>query len=762
MAAEAYINLSSSKMPNKVLLTILVTILSILGLTAQQRTITVVSDADGSPAGDAYVLVHSLTSEGKKYSVLTNEDGVANIKYTGPVFIEISHASFVPHSDTLKAGESQYYRLIPLNIQVPEVVVTGQFTPEDPKRSVYAIKVIDVKTIERRGATNLRELLSQELNMRVTQDNVLGSGLSLQGLSGEQVKYMIDGVPILGRLNGDIDISQINLNDVERVEVIEGPVSVQYGTNALGGVINIITKTDQGDKINTSVNSYYESRGTYNFDAMAGFRVKNHFFGASMGRWFFDGYDQDKTRRDVAWNPKEQYFGNIKYGLTFKRMRLMYSTNIFNEKITNRGAPRAPFNVNAFDDYYYTFRNANSLTLSGEIIKNHYLNQVIAYSFFRRKKNTVFKDLTDLSETPAADPSLHDTTTFNAFLARGFISRNKIDRKLNYQIGYDINIETASGKRIESGSQSIGDYAGFGSVSYAPFNWLTIQPGLRYSYNSAYRAPVTPSLHIKMNPAEHLIVRMSYARGFRAPSIKELYFDFYDINHNIYGNLDLEAEYSNNVNLQVSYNKPFKQHHLIKVTPTLYFNDIKNDIELIQDFSGGDEGNVLPYTYGNLSSNRIVGYNFIVQYTLKENFSIGFSTAMNGRNYQFNDTLSSDGFKWSPEVSANANYVIPKAKLRLTVYYKYNGQFITPYIESDGSVAEQIINPYGLLDFSVGRSFWKNRVVVNVGAKNLLDINQVNTNGGSGGGAHSVGATSVPIAWGRSYFVSLKLQFSKS
>lgn len=752
-------------MPIKALLTTVVTILSILGLAAQHRTISVASDADGSPVGDAYVLVYSLSSEGKKYSVLTDKDGVAEIKYSGAVYLEVSHASFVPYSDTLKAGESRHYKLMPLNIQVPEVIVTtGQFTPEDAKRSVYPVKVIDLKTIENRGATNLRELLGQELNMRVTQDNILGSGLSLQGLSGEQVKYMVDGVPILGRVNGDIDISQINLNDVARIEIIEGPVSVQYGTNALGGVINIITKTDQGDKINTSLNSYYESRGTYNFDALLGFRVKKHFFGVSVGRWFFDGYDQDEKDgvRDLQWNPKEQYFGNIKYGYSFKRLRLMYSSNFFNEKVTNRGAPRAPFNVNAFDDYYYTFRNANSLTLSGEIMKNHYLNQVFAYSFFSRKKNTVFKDLTDLSEVPAADPSLHDTTNFNAFLARGFISRNKTDKKLNYQVGYDINIESASGKRIESGSQTIGDYAGFGSVSYTPINWMTIQPGVRFSYNSAYKAPVTPSVHIKMNPVEHLIIRVSYARGFRAPSIKELYFDFFDINHNIYGNLDLKAEYSNNINLQLSYNKPFKQYHLMKITPTVFFNDIKNDIELIQDYSNGEGGNVLPYTYGNLSSNRIVGYNLRVQYIFKENLTIGFSTAMNGRNFQFNDTLSSDGFVWSPEVSANANYEIPKAKLRLSVYYKYNGQFITPYIESDGTVAEQVINPYGLLDFSMGRSFWKNRIVLNIGAKNLLDINQVNTNGASGGGVHSVGSSSVPIAWGRSYFVSLKLQFSKS
>ena len=66
--------------------------------------------------------------------------------------------------------------------------------------------------------------------------------MSVQGLSGENVKILIDGVPVVGRLNGNVDLSQINLTNIERVEIVEGPLSVNYGTNALAGTINLITK----------------------------------------------------------------------------------------------------------------------------------------------------------------------------------------------------------------------------------------------------------------------------------------------------------------------------------------------------------------------------------------------------------------------------------------------------------------------------------------------------------------------------------------
>lgn len=71
------------------------------------------------------------------------------------------------------------------------------------------------------GAQNLTQLLKNELNIQLSNDAILGSSMSLQGISGENVKFLIDGVPIIGRLNGSVDLDQINIQNVEKIEIIE-------------------------------------------------------------------------------------------------------------------------------------------------------------------------------------------------------------------------------------------------------------------------------------------------------------------------------------------------------------------------------------------------------------------------------------------------------------------------------------------------------------------------------------------------------------
>ncbi|HEX3010324.1 MAG TPA: TonB-dependent receptor plug domain-containing protein, partial [Bacteroidales bacterium] len=175
-------------------------------------------------------------------------------------------------------------------VNLDEVVVTGEIKPVLTDKSLYQIKSISAREIRGRGATNLSELLSNELSFRITQDAALGSSLSLNGLTGEHVKILIDGVPVVGRQAGILDLTQINLSKVDHIEVVEGPMSVIYGSNALGGVINIITQRPvYGDKGIYKVRTYYETVGVYNADIEALFTRNKHTFDVSGGRHFFGG-----------------------------------------------------------------------------------------------------------------------------------------------------------------------------------------------------------------------------------------------------------------------------------------------------------------------------------------------------------------------------------------------------------------------------------------------------------------------------------------
>ncbi|MFT6938058.1 MAG: outer membrane receptor for ferrienterochelin and colicins, partial [Saprospiraceae bacterium] len=130
-------------------------------------------------------------------------------------------------------------------IDIDDIIVTAQYAPTHSKNAVHQVKVIKAKEIQQQGQNNLAEVLTNQLNLNISTDPILGNGLNIQGIGGENVLIMIDGVPIIGRTDGNIDLSQINMNNVERIEIIEGAMSVQYGSNASGGVINVIMKKSQ-------------------------------------------------------------------------------------------------------------------------------------------------------------------------------------------------------------------------------------------------------------------------------------------------------------------------------------------------------------------------------------------------------------------------------------------------------------------------------------------------------------------------------------
>jgi len=108
------------------------------------------------------------------------------------------------------------------------VVVTAQYAPKTEKNAIYKVKVITAETIKAKAATNLTDVLRNELNVDLSFDANFGVGIELNGISKENVKLLIDGVPVIGRVNGVLDLNQINIDNLDRIEVIKGPVSVFY------------------------------------------------------------------------------------------------------------------------------------------------------------------------------------------------------------------------------------------------------------------------------------------------------------------------------------------------------------------------------------------------------------------------------------------------------------------------------------------------------------------------------------------------------
>lgn len=363
-------------------------------------------------------------------------------------------------------------------INLPEVVVTGQYEPQSAENSVFRVKVIDKADLQARGAASLNEALFNELNIRLSQDLAIGNAsLSLQGISGNNVKVLIDGVPLVGR-NGngvDVDLYQVDLNQIEKIEIVEGPMAVSYGANALAGVVNLVTQksTDANESAAISVSMTEETAGN-EYGLSKGKHMQHlairHNFSKNLVTQFklsrndFNGFQGAFTGRQKEWNPKEQWFlsgtGQYKFNPAHK---ISYSINYLDEMIEDPGQTRFDISETgrktpyAFDEEYHTRRLDQRLQSNGKLNHGLRYNLIFSYANYKRLKSRYSHNLIDESRTYTIAEGDQDSSVFNALALRGSLIKT-FGSELSQETGYDINREWASGGRISGKDQSINDY----------------------------------------------------------------------------------------------------------------------------------------------------------------------------------------------------------------------------------------------------------------------------------------------------------------
>jgi outer membrane receptor for ferrienterochelin and colicins len=555
-------------------------------------------------------------------------------------------------------------------------------------------------------------------------------------------------------MNGNIDISQLNLYNVDHIEVIEGPMSVVYGSNALAGVVNIITKENKNTKMTAYAKGYLESVGVYNYDLGTSYKMGNNIISFSGGRNFFDGYSDNDSLRSVRWKPKRQYFLDGYYLYSLPRTKIKVSSSWFDEKLLSKGNLMGPYYETAFDSYFLTSRSTSKIEFNQKVNESRYIDLMGSYSYYAREKETYYKDLTTLNETPTTNPEDWDTTRFHNALFRGTFSKSNLSSKLNYQLGFDFNLEVGSGKRITDYKQQIGDYAAFLSVQYSPLKWMEIQPGLRYIYNTKYQAPLVYSLNMKFAFLENYTVRASYSRGFRAPSLKELYLYFVDVNHNVQGNPDLKAENSHNVNLSFQYNRETSKSY-VGTELNFFYNNINDIITLAQ--ASGDL-----YTYINVDKYITQGAQVVVTYRLYPWMNIRTGGGITGRynSLPVEESGTDTKFTYSPDAVVTTTYNWLKTNVDFTLDYKFTGKMSQFYVDDKGNVSEGFVSAFNNMDFTMQKSFLQNKLSIGAGIKNIFNNTTIPATGGSGG-VHTGGTGDYPVGWGRTFFVQAAVNFNK-
>lgn len=656
-------------------------------------------------------------------------------------------------------------------IELTDVVVTAQYAPTDLRAAVHAVRVIPKELIAQRASTNLEQLLQQDIGVRISQDMVLGSSLSLQGIDGEGVKIMVDGVPVTGRLDGKLDLTQINLAVIERVEIIEGPMSVSYGTDALGGVVNLITRKSQLKKVELKGSYQYEKVGERVAQLGAGIHLSsNLLLQLNVGYDEMPGLSFDSIPgRDVLWNPRYQKYTDALLCYRWGSDQVVrYQYSYLHEIIKDLGDVRLPSRPTlsyAFDDEYVTVRNVHSLSHEGSLNKHWYLQSVAAWSGFDRERTRYKTLLSDDSRT--ALTGFEDTTRFSTLTFRSAVGSKKQNTILNYQAGVDVLWESTVGNKIfdpnaiEIGKANFYEAALFGSLKWNAFTTLQIEGGLRATYNSNYKAPLVPSLHALWKIAEYHQVRASYGHGFRSPRLKELFLEFVDVNHYILGNQSLVAERSDNIQVTYQYQpKALKNGVRLSGRINLFYNDVRDKISLYQ-IQVPEGVNTIGFQYFNQETFRTVGANLRGSLEWR-NFRLAAGIMEIGYYNPVSELHSEvPSYTWNTEWNTELNIEIPNWAAGVSFFARVNDKLINFYpgtLNGKSTAFQRVQEGYAMLDLTLRKSFLKNKITLLAGCKNMLDVTLVRgEDSGVNYGPHGSGGL-IPVATGVNPFLGVKFQ----
>lgn len=671
--------------------------------------------------------------------------------------------------------------------QLEEVVVTGQYNAQSIKKSVHNVIVIKREQIEQQAANNLADLLNFNLNLNIIANAQTGkSNISFFGLDEQYFNILIDNIPLVSDngLGNNTDLTQINLDDVERIEIVEGAMGVEYGANAISGVINIITKksiaTDwqiqaslQEETVGNEYAWFDEGRHiqsinvAHNINEKLFARVgvnRNQFAGFFNNRQGKDYYQNDGLR-GYEWLPKTQLNTNALVHYKAKKIRINYRFEYFNEALNYYDATVRPnidvttqtSNPSATDRIYNTNRFVNNINLSGKMDSGVNYKANFSYQQQKRDLNIFNYYIVTEDKTDETEETYQST---KVFFSNASVNNLFKKEKYNFQLGYDTRyIEgfdtQATGEQFEGDKTlSIYSLAAFGSAEYKVTNAFSLRPGLRYEYNSKFNAKLLGSFSARYLMSHGFELRGSLGSSYRTPSFEELYYYFVDSNHDVQGNENLDPENGYSAFLNLKKRSWIHDVSLVN-TIKLSYIDLDDKIELAVVNT-----TPLQYKYINIDAYKLWG--ITSENAIKtEHWTFNLGATLQGVSRIINtDENAKNDFLYALQLNTSATYTIPKWDTAFTVLLKYNGEqenYFASSSDADGNsvYTKETTEAYGLLDASIKKSFFNNTLQTTIGGRNLLDITSVAVNNSSTEGTHSSSDNNLLLGYGRSFYIKL-------
>lgn len=476
------------------------------------------------------------------------------------------------------------------------VVVTATRTPKLLKDVPIITRVISAEEIERADVVHIGELLETELpGLEFSYSMNQQVSLNMQGFGGNSVLFLVDGERLAGETLDNIDYNRLNLDNVARVEIVKGAASSLYGSNAVGGVVNIITK-EPSEPWSVNVNTRYSTLGEKVGSLSAGFKA-GKLSGLTNAQYVQNDSIPLKNDGDYS-----KIYGSWNYNI---KQQLIYKP-IDNLKFTGKAG------------YYFRQRDASedvkdnyrdfSGSLKAEYDFGESDNLTLSYTFDQYDKS-------DFLVANRRDVREYSNVQHNvrALWSHSFGENDNIVFGGDFMRDYLLSYQFEDGAK----TQYTGDL--FGQLDWNPTERLNFVSGLRFDYFSdrgLFHA--SPKLGA-MYKIGNCSVRASYAGGFRAPTLKEMYMSFNMANiFMIYGNPDLEPEESHNFSLSAEY-----MSRRYNLTVTGYYNLVDNRITTAwsEALKGQLYTNMAPLQVAGVDLNFSAAYDFGLKYRISYTYT---------------------------------------------------------------------------------------------------------------------------------------------
>ena len=622
-----------------------------------------------------------------------------------------------------------------LSLMLEEVVVTGTGTEHYLKDAPVQTEVITRRALEQFQARSMEELLAGLSPSLTFHDGSMGSHIQLNGLNNDYILILIDGKRMNGYVGGQNDLNLLNPANIERIEIVKGAASSLYGSDAIAGVINIITKKHH-DKTEFTSTSRVGAYGDVRESASLGLTIGKVKSMTGMNFHHTDGW----RNTDLQWNQQQLKPGSTmktvnrstNYTLTESldwnvndRLSLTASGSCYERWVVR---PHGPWSYLPNDFYYrnYGFAAGGKYRLGGR----NYLTADLSYDRYGYFYDYKLQEVTDYFKDGDR------ITYFPGQRIKQSVQRQVLGQaKGVFYIGDRHLLNTGFEylyNHLESPHHIDGDRASvYTLAAYAQEEWtaaddVVLTAGARGTVHKETGFNLSPKIAVLYNKGDFRL-RASYALGYKSPTVKELYYNYTATLGGgsltaYHGNKDLKAQTSQYASVGAEY-----AGRKFQASVTAYANFLRNMIELVEiNMTAEEKLDEIEKSkmYLNLTQARIWGVDFTFNYQPVQTLTVSGGYSFSDPRAQYPDQ-GADYMKYIPidatsqhnaTLNASWHHTWSRYRLGLAVYGRY--QSVRRYVEDNDADAFQTwrINTAHTL---LGMKKWT--LTLNVGVDNLFN-----------------------------------------